>query len=94
VIWKATRHDHIRSEVTTTTCPVLAFTPEVERLLQLFDDTHVLMNADGRYWWQPIAPFDGRGDSHDSHAIALLRRVHEDLVRPRPKADVPDTENG
>lgn len=84
------RHDQTRSEVSTTTCPVLAFTPDVERLLLRFDDGHVLTNADGRYWWQPTAAFDGCDDSRDTHAIALLRRVHDDLVRPRPKTEMPD----
>lgn len=53
--------------------------------LQRFDEAHVLTNADGRCWWQPLAAPAGTDDSRDSHVMAVLRRVHDDLVRPVKK---------
>lgn len=41
--------------VQTFTCPVLAFTPEVDHVLSWFYATHELTNADGRVWWRRTA---------------------------------------
>jgi hypothetical protein len=84
VIWRGKRRDGSRIEVTT--CPVLAFTPEVTLALERFDDTHVLVNADGRFWWQPLGPMARTEESRATHAMTFLRRVHDDLVRPATKA--------
>lgn len=64
---------------------MLAFTPDVMLALERFDAAHVLVNADGRFWWQPLAVMKPSDDSRETHVMAVLRRVHDDLVRPVKK---------
>jgi hypothetical protein len=69
---------------------VLAFTADVMLALQRFDDAHELVNADGRFWWHPLTVPKGTDDSRESHVMTLLRRVHDDLVRPKKKPNTTD----
>lgn len=73
---------------------MLAFTPEVERALRLFDATHELRG--GR--WLPVDGFwdptrlDRRWqredfDARTLEAFALLRSIHNDLAAPATKTE-------
>jgi len=70
-------------------CPVLAFTPEVEGALRWFEQTHELTLADGRAWWRRTG-LPGPGSVGDQNArlmeaLDILRQVHDDLLRQRPR---------
>src|SRR5262249_17506935 len=53
VVWGVRRADG--SALDATTCPVLAFTPEVRRALRWFDATHEQAFADGRTWFRQVS---------------------------------------
>jgi hypothetical protein len=74
--------------IETRTCPVLAFTPEIDSALRWFDATHELVtDATGRAWYRrtalPGAGGVGEQDAQLMDALDLLRRVHDDLVRKK-----------
>lgn len=69
-------------------CPVLSFSPEVESLLDVFDNTHARRfdSLVGRVWYERIA-LPGPGslveqDARTMDAMEFLRVIHDDMVRP------------
>ena len=66
--------------MSTTTCPVLAFTPEVESALRWFDATHDVVQ--GRYQRMCFPRAGGYGDQDQwlMHALDVLRHIHNDLL--------------
>ena len=70
---------------------MLAFTPEVESALRWFDATYELQvdAMAGQATWRRVGlPGPGNVGEQEHRlmeALDFLRRVHDDLLRPKPK---------
>lgn len=68
---------------------MLAFTPDVESALRWFDATYERETLEpGARWRRMDLPAPGGMGEQDAglmDALDLLRRVHNDLVRPKTK---------
>lgn len=75
----------------TTVCPVLSFTPEVERALRWFDATHevVIEPMSGRAHYRrtglPGPGSVGEQEHRLLETLDFLRRLHDELIAPLPK---------